>query len=150
MVFGDFHIGGFFLGEVLDVHVWLDSTIHEKLNIKETGLSDRIDNAITLGFTLVAFAASVTFRLRPAAPAVRLAFVSGFAFIFSASILDFLSNRPDFLLLALNENTFAFTLSDYMNFIEEAFENIAASWFLIGLIEYARHPNGQELRESVP
>jgi hypothetical protein len=123
-------LGFLFLGfdEVLQFHEKLDFAIHRWFSIKETALTDRLDDLIVVLFVILGlftlyYYRSQLLRYRSALPLV----LTGFSLAFLMGGLDMASNRPDII---TDKNLFVLA-----GVTEEAAKVLAECVFLLA----ARH-----------
>ena len=91
--------------EVAKIHESLDRSFHRILQMQETGLTDRLDDAIVLAYGVMGLGVLYVYReeLMPYRPALPLV-VGGFALFIFMGLLDAMVNRNDvFLFLGINE-----------------------------------------------
>ena len=117
--------------EVAKIHESLDRFVHRLLQRPETALTDRLDDAILLGYGLVGVAILYAYRselisYRPVLPLVTCGFV---LFLFMG-LLDALVNRPDvFLLMGISQEGSA-SLGKWLGGVEEGLKILAEAAFL--------------------
>ena len=117
--------------EVAKVHESLDRFVHRLLQRPETALTDRLDDAILLGYGLVGVAVLYAYRsellsYRPVLPLVTCGFV---LFLFMG-LLDALVNRPDvFLFMGISQEGSA-SLGKWLGGVEEGLKILAEAAFL--------------------
>jgi hypothetical protein len=140
----------FFLAfdEVIEIHENIDKLIHYLLGIEETGLTDRIDDFIVVGYGFVALIVLFIYRdelrrYRQVLPRVVLFF----SLVFVMMVLDILTNRDDIIRHFVEDTGSAVRLFEWLDAFEDACKMIAEA-ILIGAalrcLEIARS------RESVP
>ena len=117
--------------EVAKVHESLDRFVHRLLQRPETALSDRLDDAILLGYGLVGVAILYAYRselisYRAILPLV----ICGFVLFLFMGLLDALVNRPDvFLFMGISQEGSA-SLGKWIGGVEEGLKILAEAAFL--------------------
>ena len=117
--------------EVAKVHESLDRSVHRFLQRPETALSDRLDDAILLGYGLVGAAVLYVYRsellsYRTVLPLV----VCGFVLFLFMGLLDALVNRPDvFLFMGISQEG-SVSLGKWLGGVEEGLKILAEAAFL--------------------
>ena len=119
------------IDEVAKVHESLDRSVHRLLQRPETALSDRLDDAILLGYGLVGVAVLYAYRselisYRAVLPLV----ICGFVLFLFMGLLDALVNRPDvFLFMGISQEGSA-SLGKWIGGVEEGLKILAEAAFL--------------------
>ena len=119
------------IDEVAKIHESLDRSVHRLLQRPETALSDRLDDAILLGYGLVGVAVLYAYRselisYRAVLPLV----ICGFVLFLFMGLLDALVNRPDvFLFLGISQEGSA-SLGKWLGGVEEGLKILAEAAFL--------------------
>ena len=119
------------IDEVAKVHESLDRFVHRLLQRPETALSDRLDDAILLGYGLVGVAVLYAYRselisYRAVLPLV----ICGFVLFLFMGLLDALVNRPDvFLFMGISQEGSA-SLGKWIGGVEEGLKVLAEAAFL--------------------
>ena len=134
-IWGIFSLGFSFLAldDLLMIHEFFDKTIHQLWQIQETGLTDRIDDAIIALYAVVAIALLVIYRqelkrYRPALPAA----VAAFGLLFAMVAVDAITNRNEILEMLFSASTaegiqaWVFTVEDGLKLLAEGFYVAAA------------------------
>lgn len=117
--------------EVAKVHESLDRFAHRLLQRPETALTDRLDDAIVLGYGLSGVAVLYAYRselisYRPVLPLV----ICGFVLFLFMGLLDALVNRPDvFLFMGMSQEGSA-SLGKWLGGVEEGLKILAEAAFL--------------------
>lgn len=117
--------------EVAKIHESLDRSVHRLLQRPETALSDRLDDAILLGYGLVGVAVLYAYRselisYRAVLPLV----ICGFVLFLFMGLLDALVNRPDvFLFMGISQEGSA-SLGKWIGGVEEGLKILAEAAFL--------------------
>ena len=119
------------IDEVAKVHESLDRFVHRLLQRPETALSDRLDDAILLGYGLVGVAVLYAYRselisYRAVLPLV----ICGFVLFLFMGLLDALVNRPDvFLFMGISQEG-SDSLGKWIGGVEEGLKILAEAAFL--------------------
>ena len=117
--------------EVAKIHESLDRFAHRLLQRPETALTDRLDDAILLGYGLSGMAVLYAYRselisYRPVLPLV----ICGFVLFLFMGLLDALVNRPDvFLFMGISQEGSA-SLGKWLGGVEEGLKILAEAAFL--------------------
>ena len=117
--------------EVAKVHESLDRFVHRLLQRPETALSDRLDDAILLGYGLVGVAVLYAYRSELVSyRAVLPLVICGFVLFLFMGLLDALVNRPDvFLFMGISQEGSA-SLGKWLGGVEEGLKILAEAAFL--------------------
>ena len=126
-------LGFFFLAidEVAKIHESLDHFVHRVLQLQETGLTDRLDDAIMLGYGLIGVAVLYVYRCelghyRAALPLV----LCGFVLFVCMGLLDALVNRNDiFFFMGISQEGSDF-LGKWLSGVEEGLKIFAEAALL--------------------
>lgn len=121
------------LDDLLMIHEFIDKTIHKVWQLQETGLTDRIDDAVIALYGLIAIGVLVSYRrelkkYRAALPAVIVAF----GLLFAMVGVDTITNRNEILEMVLSVETvegiqeWIFTVEDGLKLLAEGFYIVAA------------------------
>ena len=119
------------IDEVAKIHESLDHFVHRVLQIQETGLTDRLDDAIVFGYGCSGGAVLYAYRselvqYRAALPLV----LCGFVLFVCMGLLDALMNRADvFLFMGISQEGSAF-LGEWLGGVEEGVKILAEAAFL--------------------
>lgn len=120
------------IDEVLYIHEQIDKLIHYILDIKETGLTDRIDDIIVGIYALVGIAVLFAFKNEVKTCIDRFSFfILGFALLFTMVGLDILTNRDDILLMHFDETT-TDILMYWLSSAEDSMKIFAEAFFILG------------------
>ncbi len=117
--------------EVAKIHESLDRFVHRLLQRPETALTDRLDDAILLGYGLSGAAVLYAYRselvyYRAVLPLV----VCGFVLFIFMGLLDTLVNRPDvFLFMGIGQGG-SESLGKWLGGVEEGLKILAEAAFL--------------------
>ena len=117
--------------EIAKIHESLDRFVHRLLQRSETALSDRLDDAILLGYGLSGVAVLYVYRselisYRAVLPLV----VCGFVLFLFMGLLDALVNRPDvFLLMGISQEG-SDNLGKWLGGVEEGLKILAEAALL--------------------
>ena len=117
--------------EVAKVHESLDRFVHRLLQRPETALSDRLDDAILLGYGLVGVTVLYAYRSELLSYQTVLPLViCGFVLFLFMGLLDALVNRPDvFLFMGISQEGSA-SLGKWIGGVEEGLKILAEAAFL--------------------
>ena len=117
--------------EVAKIHESLDRFAHRLLQRPETALSDRLDDAILLGYGLSGVAVLYIYRSELISYRTVLPLVMcGFALFLFMGLLDALVNRPDvFLFMGISQEGSA-DLGKWLGGVEEGLKILAEAAFL--------------------
>lgn len=120
--------------EVVRLHESLDHALHRAFQIQETGLSDRLDDTIVLGYAVLGVSVLYAYRseltgYRAVLPLLGCGFL---LFVFMV-LLDALTNDDDVLRLAGIPSPGIEILGDWLGSIEEALK-ICAEAALLGTV----------------
>ena len=125
--------GFFFLmaDEMFKIHEEIDELIHSAFALRETGVTDRIDDALILLYALIGIGVLFAYRseffvLKEA----RLFFFCGFGLLFLTVGLDVLTNRDD-ILSALFGSEWGETLQTWLSFAEEGAKVLSEGFFVV-------------------
>ena len=134
-IWGIFSLGFSFLAldDLLMIHEFFDKIIHKLWQLQETGITDRIDDAIIALYGIVAIALLVSYRqelkqYRSALPAA----VAAFGLLFAMVAVDTLTNRNEILEMLFPASTvegiqtWIFTVEDGLKLLAEGFYVAAA------------------------
>jgi len=118
------------LDDALQIHEELDHWLHRAFHLPDTGLTDRIDDAILVSYALIGLAVLWGYRreliqFRPMLPAL----VAGFIFTMASFVCDTVSNRPDFFQWAGADSRFAARLEGWFAAWEGSFQLLALGAF---------------------
>lgn len=122
------------IDEVAFVHEGLDKLGHLVLGVKETALTDRVDDVIPLGYALVGVCVMLRFRreLRRF-PGLWTWVGLGMALMVASQVLDALTNRKDVLWLWLEPGAAAYWWAKLVA-LEEGLKVLAEAVFLGGFL----------------
>jgi len=120
------------MDEALYIHEQIDELIHHVLDMKETGLTDRIDDIIVGSYGLIGLAVLFAFKNEVKTCIKRFSFfIIGFALLFTMVGLDILTNRNDIFLMYFDETT-ADTLMYWLSTAEDGMKLFAEVFFIVG------------------
>lgn len=124
------------LDEVWMIHENMDFSFHRFFNIRETGITDRIDDIIIgfyglIGLMVLYFYRKELKKYREVLPLL----IVGFILLFSTVVLDILTNRMDILIKLISNIHLVIKLHSWLSAIEEIFKIIAEGVF-IGVFYY--------------
>ena len=117
--------------EVAKIHESLDRFAHRLLQRPETALTDRLDDAILLGYGLSGVAVLYVYRFELVSyRAVLPLVVCGFVLFILMGLLDALVNRPDvFLFMGISQEG-SESLGKWLGGVEEGLKILAEAAFL--------------------
>ena len=117
--------------EIAKIHESLDRFAHRLLQRPETALSDRLDDAILLGYGLSGVAVLYVYRFELVSyRAVLPLVVCGFVLFIFMGLLDALVNRPDvFLFMGISQEG-SESLGKWLGGVEEGLKILAEAAFL--------------------
>ncbi len=119
------------IDEVSKIHESLDLFVHQVLQLQETGLTDRLDDAIMLGYGLIGVAVLYVYRCelvhyRAAFPLV----LCGFVLFVCMGLLDAILNRNDvFFFMGISQKGSDF-LGKWLGGVEEGLKIFAEAALL--------------------
>ena len=117
------------------IHENVDRWIHHVLGMKETGLTDRIDDVLVGLYGIIGVATLYHYRSEIAKYRQMLPYlVVGFFLLFTMVVLDIVTDRMD-ILTALMRNDLAQTNHLYLSIAEDSCKVFAESYFLVGLYQ---------------
>ncbi len=151
ILWGLIALGFLFLSidEVARLHENMDSFIHKRMfHMKETALSDRIDDLIIGVYALFGIGTMYFFRdeLKKYYKVVPY-FVVGFIFIFSMVIVELITNRFDVLPYFIPSHSLAKSLYKLGKIVEESLK-LFAEGILIGAFYYCLQLTRQFVTEE--
>jgi len=128
-------IGFLFLAfdDLFMIHESIDKKIHYFFNMKETGLSDRIDDFIIGLYGILSISILYVYReemknYRQALPFL----VYGFVLLFAMVALDALTNRKDVLSFLIERRDLVKSVYISLSILEDSLKILAESCFLAG------------------
>lgn len=119
------------IDEVAKIHESFDRLFHRTFQIQETGLTDRLDDVIVLGYGLIGMGVLYAYRselvwYRSALPLV----ICGFVLFVLMGLLDALVNRDDvFLFLGISKEG-SYALAMWIGGVEEGLKILAEAALL--------------------
>jgi len=118
--------------EYFEIHESIDFWIHGIFSIKETGVTDRIDDILVALYGLVGMSFLYVYRgelrkYRQALPFLKC----GFVLLFIMVALDIFTNRKDILSILVHHDLVD-TLHIWFSVAEDSFKIFAESCFLVG------------------
>jgi len=125
--------GFFFLmaDEMFKIHESIDEMIHSVLGLKETGLTDRIDDVLILMYGLIGIGVIYIYRREFVVMKEGWRFLLvGFGLLLLTVALDMLTNRDD-VLRAVFDKDLAQELQTWLSFAEEGAKILAEGFFLV-------------------
>ena len=119
------------LDEVARIHESLDRFVHRVLQLQETGLTDRLDDAIVLGYGFIGASVLYVYRCELVQYRAALSLVMcGFVLFVLMGVLDALVNRPDvFLFMGIGQEG-SESLGKWLGGVEEGLKILAEAAFL--------------------
>lgn len=119
------------LDEIFLIHENTDKVIHAIFGIKETGITDRLDDLIVfiygiLGIGILYSYREEIYRFKKAIPYLFL----GFAMLFFRIIIDTITNRNDIVPLFFSNNSFITLLNDVLAVSEGTTKLLAETFFI--------------------
>ena len=125
--------GFFFLmaDELFKIHESMDEAIHSIFGLKETGVTDRIDDLLILLYALIGIGVIAAYRkefviMKKAWPF----FLCGFGLLFLTVGLDVLTNRDD-ILRSFFKPDLAESLQTWLSFAEEGSKVLSEGFFVV-------------------
>jgi len=132
--------------EYFMIHENLDFFIHYIFNIRETGLTDRIDDTIIGIYGLIGI--GVLFYYRNELKAYKEAhsfFIYGFILLLFTVILDGLTNREDMLQLFFDQS-YVSILKAWLSHLEESLKIYAEASFILAF--YSIYLNARQTKQT--
>ena len=129
-------IGFFFLAfdESAKIHEGIDKKIHRVFGIKETWITDRIDDLIVGVYGLLGIAILYYYRKElKRYKSTSLFFIIGFILLFFMVFLDALTNRNDIIFALTKNYSITNTLITWLCVAEEYFKLMSEGMFVAGL-----------------
>lgn len=119
------------IDEIATVHEHIDVFIHNIFMIRETALTDRIDDILVGGYGLLGLAGFYIYRveLKEYKKAFPL-FIAGFIFMFIMVCLDILTNRDDIFRLFISDPSVLYYLDYWLKIAEDIFKIMAEGVFI--------------------
>lgn len=128
------------LDEKFLIHENLDFFIHKVLNLKETQLSDRIDDIIILIYGLIGLGAMIKYRQQflNNKPALITLIIGG-AFLVASAVLDIVTNEGYFA-HSITDNEAKVQALIHLGFIaEESTKILSETSFIAAFLMYLQH-----------
>jgi hypothetical protein len=137
------------LDEILMWHERLDRFVHEALRIKETALTDRLDDLIVGAYGFIGVSALYLWRREIGQYAqVNRLLRSGFAVFLAMVLLDITLNRYDVIPWLVGEGFLAQRLHEWGKILEESMKLIAEGVFIGALYSFLYYSSMARLRQS--
>jgi len=115
------------------IHESIDKKIHHFFNMKETGLSDRIDDFIIGLYGILSISILYIYREEMKNYRQALPFLAyGFALLFAMVALDALTNRKDVLSFLIERRDLVKSVYISLSVLEDSLKILAESCFLAG------------------
>ncbi len=129
-------IGLFFLAldDLLGIHEQMDYWIHQLFQLKQTDLSDLIDDLIVGGY-LILFIIYVTFQWQTIKVFQRsfIFFKLGFILTAGMVVLDIVSNNQLFISMVVDDIAIASVIQQWLEVIEDSAKIFAEGMFIVGV-----------------
>lgn len=127
------------LDEALSIHETLDVLIHRVFALRETWLTDRVDDLIILVYGIAGILILYAHRSEFTGLAgYRVYFVIGFLLLVAMVVLDLLSNRRDFLYATGLTRSWVPPIHHALEVAEELTKLLAEASFLLGFLSIYR------------
>ena len=120
------------IDEVARIHENMDRFIHKRiLHMKETALSDRIDDLIIGVYAFIGLGSMFNYRaeLKKYSKSIPL-FTIGFVFLFAMIIVELAENRYDFIPYMIHNEVIAKAVFEWCKVLEEVFKLFAEAMFI--------------------
>ena len=119
------------LDEVLLIHENTDKIIHKILKMKESGLTDRIDDLIVLIYALLGILILYSYRKELLKFAKSLTYlVIGFFLLFLRIIIDFITNRNDVIPNIISNAELIPKVNEILALVEGSTKLLAETFFI--------------------
>ena len=129
-------IGLFFLAldDVIGLHEQIDFWIHDWFELKETNLTDLIDDLVVVGY-LAIFLVYVAFKWQTIKVFQRsfIFFQLGFILALVMAVLDLFSNNTLFISMVTEEEELISAIQEWFGAIEDSAKIFAEGMFIIGI-----------------
>jgi hypothetical protein len=142
--------------DALQIHEQIDGFIHKQLHLEQTGLTDRIDDAIIATYAVIGVGVlwlfrSELLRFKPMLPVL----FAGFVAVVGSIFFDTLSNRDDLLFWVVQDRRFSKALEGWFAVGDGACELIAEGIFIAAFyvalqIAYAAARGGGARPQATP
>ena len=118
------------MDEIFVIHEHADYFIHDIFKIRETALTDRIDDILVGCYGLIGLGGLYIYReeLKKCREAFPL-FITGFIVMFVMVCLDIFTNRDDILRLFISDATTVYHVFYWLNIIEDILKIITGGIF---------------------
>lgn len=121
------------LDDLFLIHEGTDKLIHFILGMKETGLTDRIDDLIVVVYGVLGLLILYSYRHEIYRYRRSLSYiVFGFGFLFIRIVIDIITNRNDIIPLIISDENVETYLNNFLAITEGATKLLAQSFFLAG------------------
>nr|NQU92996.1 hypothetical protein [Bacteroidota bacterium] len=150
MIWAILSLGFLFLAadEYFEIHESIDLWIHDIFNIKETGVTDRLDDILVALYGLVGMSFLYVYREELRKCRQVLPFLKcGFVLLFIMVALDIFTNRKDILQILVHHDLVD-TLHVWFSVAEDSFKIFAESCFLVGFYIVLRIARQMEMNED--
>ena len=129
-------IGLFFLAldDVIGLHEQIDFWIHDWFELKETNLTDLIDDLVVIGY-LAIFIVCVAFKWQTIKVFQRsfIFFKLGFILALVMAVLDLVSNNALFISMVTEDEELILAIREWLGAIEDSVKIFAEGMFIIGI-----------------
>lgn len=117
--------------ELFKIHESLDELIHSLFSLEETGLTDRIDDLLILGYAVIGIAVIVRYRseffiMKRGVPF----FICGFVALFLMIACDVFTNRDDLIRYVVDRDQIA-SVQTILSFAEEGLKVLSGGLFVV-------------------
>lgn len=117
--------------ELLSIHENVDKAIHKVLDMPETGLTDRIDDAIILIYATLGIAVLYSYKNELIKFAKSIPYLAvGFLFLFLRISIDFITNRDDVIPKIISDEILVSKLAIVLPVIEGGSKLLAETFFI--------------------
>ena len=125
--------------EIFKAHENIDLAIHRILNIRETGVTDRLDDLIIASYGFIGIGVFWHFReeiknFKSPGPL----FITGFIFLFLMVGLDLFGNRNDILSMIISNEARSLTIRAWLGVFEDSNKLLAEVMFIGALFECSK------------
>lgn len=117
--------------ELLLLHENADRLIHKVFGLPETGLTDRIDDAIILVYAMIGIAILYSYKNELMKFAKSIPYlVAGFVFLFLRTLIDFITNRNDVIPKIISDEMLVSKLTGVLPVVEGSSKLFAETFFI--------------------
>ena len=129
-------IGLFFLAldDAIGIHEQIDFWLHDLFELKETDLTDLIDDLVVIGY-LAIFLIYVALKWQTIKVFQRsfIFFQLGFILALVMAVLDLISNNKLFISMVIEDEQFILAIQEWLGAIEDSAKIFAEGMFIIGI-----------------